>query len=162
MSLLKTINSLLLLITLFFGSALFAQEQEKHEHKHHKNEISMANSPVYFTNENVVAYGIHFHYVRKIPKTDLALGLGYEKIFDQHGHNTLGVVCSYRPINKLAFNTSPGVTFEDIGGPPQFTLHLETAYEFEWEDFHIGPVFEFAYDKEDNHLSLGLHFGYGF
>ena len=34
--------------------------------------------------------------------------------------------------------------------------------EFEFNNFHIGPVLEFAYDPEDYHISLGLHIGFGF
>lgn len=43
-----------------------------------------------------------------------------------------------------------------------FALHLEASYEFEIGDLHIGPVIEYAYDTEDQHLSLGLHVGIGF
>jgi len=41
-------------------------------------------------------------------------------------------------------------------------MHVETLYEFEIKDFHIGPLIEFAYDKEDYHISIGLHVGLGF
>jgi hypothetical protein len=41
-------------------------------------------------------------------------------------------------------------------------LHIETVYEFEINDFHIGPVLGLGYDPEDYHIGLGLHLGYGF
>jgi len=62
----------------------------------------------------------------------------------------------------LTFNISPGLTTEDKNSDLNFALHLESAYEFEINDFHIGPAFEIAYDPEDIHISLGLHVGYGF
>lgn len=154
-------------LTTFCAIALFGQikNEEKstiNSHEHHKNEIGIANSPVYFIKEGVFAYGLHFHYVRNITKTKFGFGLGYERIFDQHRHNTLGFVGTYRPLDNLSFNVSPGLTFEDGNDTANFALHLETSYEFEVKNFHIGPAFEFAYDPEDYHISLGLHIGYGF
>ena len=143
---------------------LFAQEHvtEQHNHDHHKNEFGVANSPVYFVNEKEFAYGLHLHYVRTISDSKFGIGLGYERIFDEHKHNTIGIVGSYRIVEGLSINASPGITFEGGGSEANFALHLETAYEWEVSDFHIGPSFEFAYDPEDYHISLGIHIGYGF
>ena len=85
-----------------------------------------------------------------------------KEYFDEHRHNTFGLVTTYRPIDRLNLNVSPGLTFEDGNSKVNFALHLETSYEFEINDFHIGPVLEFIYDPEDVHISLGLHVGYGF
>ena len=153
----------LLLIT--FGQNLIAQSDEHIEdhHDHHKNEIGIANAPVYFVNEKEFAYGLHIHYVRKIKETKFGVGLGYERIFDEHKHNTIGIVGSYRPIDKFGINLSPGITFEDSESSNiNFALHVEISYEFEINNFHIGPVLESAYDPEDIHISVGLHIGYGF
>ena len=134
-----------------------------HSHDHHKNEIGIANAPVFFVKEKIFSYGVHLHYIRTIRKSKFGLGAGYERIFDAHGHNTFGLVTCYRPIDKLSLILSPGITFEDENpGNPDFALHAETSYEFEIKNFHLGPVFEFAYDPEDFHISLGLHIGYGF
>lgn len=154
---------LTIFLTALFASSISAQSTEvSTNHEHHKNELGVANSAVYFVNEEEFAYGIHMHLVRNIPKSKFGLGLGYERIFDEHGHNTLGVVGVVRPIEPLSFNVSPGLTFEDGSKTVSFALHLETAYEFEINNIHIGPSFEFAYDPEDIHLSLGIHLGYGF
>lgn len=131
-------------------------------HDHHKNEIGIANSPVYFVKENVIVYGLHFHYLRNISTSRFGLGLGYERIFDKHKHNTLGIVGSYRPVDGFSINISPGLTFEEQNKSPAFALHLETSYELEFNNFHFGPAVEVAYDPEDYHLSLGIHIGYGF
>jgi hypothetical protein len=153
------------LITLFtipiFGQTTNTAFEDKDNHEDHKNEIGVANAPVYFIKEKVFAYGLHLHFVRSIPKTKFGVGIGYERIFDEHKHNTFGLVGTYQPIEKLTLNVSPGLTFED-GSKANFALHLETSYEFEVKDFHIGPAFEVAYDPEDYHISLGLHIGYGF
>lgn len=146
-----------------FASKSFAQSTEHDDdHEHHKNEFGVANAPVYFLKEKVFSYGLHVHYIRNIADTKFGVGLGYERIFDEHEHSTYGLVVTYRPVEKLSFNASPGATFEGGSSAANFALHLETSYEVEINNFHIGPVLEFAYDPEDIHISLGLHFGYGF
>lgn len=162
-------NLILTLFILFVsGQMCYSQSHDEEEHnhshhEHHKNEIGIANAPVYFVKEKEFAYGLHLHYVRTIGDSKFGLGLGVERIFDEHKHNTIGIVGSYRFTDAWSFNFSPGVTFEDNEGQTvNFAMHFETAYEFEFKDFHIGPVFEVAYDPEDYHISLGLHIGYGF
>jgi hypothetical protein len=145
-----------------FGQTINAENMQTENYEHHKNEIGIANSGVYFIKEKVFSFGLHVHYARNIPKTKFGLGLGYERIFDEHKHNTFGLVGTFRPIENLSFNVSPGLTFEDGNKTANFALHLEASYEFEIKNIHIGPAFEFAYDPEDYHISLGLHIGYGF
>jgi len=147
------------------GQLLHAQstKEAEHHHDHHKNEIGIANSPVYFINEKELAYGLHLHYVRAIRDTKFGVGLGYERIFDEHKHNTIGVVGAYSPVEQVTLNLSPGVSFEDAAGSAvHFACHLEATYNIEIKNVHLGPVIEFAYDEEDYHISLGLHVGFGF
>jgi len=156
-------NLALVVISALFSSNLSAQTNEKSvEHDHHKNEIGIANAPVYFVKEQVFSYGLHVHYIRNIPNSKFGIGFGFEKIFDAHNHKTFGLVTTYRITDEISLNLSPGLTFEDGNSKGDFALHIETSYEFELSDFHIGPVLEFAYDPEDIHISLGLHVGYGF
>ena len=153
-----------LFLLILIGQNLFAQDVEEIEHHHHHhNEIGIANAPVYFVNEKELAYGLHIHVVRTINHTRFGIGLGYERIFDEHKHHTLGIVGSYRPIEKVTINVSPGITFEgEETSDVNFALHLEGSYEFEFNNVHLRPVLEFAYDPEDYHISLGVHIGYGF
>lgn len=133
------------------------------EHKHHQNEIGMANAPVYLINEKEWAYGMHFHYVRHISGSKFGFGLGAERIFDDHSHTTIGIVGNYRPIENLSLNVSPGLTMEQNSlSNLNYAIHFEGAYEFELGNFHLGPNLEYAYEPEDSHLSFGLHIGFGF
>ncbi len=150
-----------------FSVCLYAQAREEADseadhHAHHKNEIGVANSPVYFFKEEAFAYGLHIHYSRSLSELNFGAGLGYERIFDEHGHHMIGLEVFYRPVEALCLNLSPGLTFEDKNPKAGFSLHLETSYEFEIKDFHLGPALELAFDQEDIHLSAGLHLGYGF
>lgn len=165
---------LVFLIICFYTSNIFAQshdhahdhsehkEGKKQYHEHHKSEIGVGNSLVYFTGEEEFAFGLHVHYVRTIANSKFGWGFGYERIFDEHGHNTFGPEIAYRPIENLSISFSPGVTLEDEHPEAKLALHLETAYEFSIKNFHIGPTIGFAYDPEDYHISFGLHIGYGF
>lgn len=133
------------------------------QHQHHKNEIGVSNAPVYLIAEKEVAYGFHAHYVRKISHTKFGLGAGFERIFDEHSHTTIGLVANYRPIEFLNFNIAPGLTMEQNSfSNLNYAIHFEGAYEFEIGNFHIGPAFEYAFEPEDSHISLGLHLGIGF
>lgn len=155
---------ILILLWSVISLNLLAQKETggANHHDNHKNEIGIANSPVYFVKENTFAYGLHLHVTRNINKTKFAFGLGYERIFDEHQHSTYGFIVSYKPIEPLSFNVSPGVTIEKGNSDVNFALHLETSYEFDVKRFHVGPAIEFAYDPEDIHLSIGLHIGYAF
>ncbi len=162
------------LVLFVFISALNAFSQtESHEghnhHEHPKNEIGVANAPVYYLKEKEFTYGLHLHYIRTIGDSKFGIGLGYEQIFDDHEHKTIGIVTSYRPFHGLSVNISPGITFEkhieddgEVEIEKNLGAHLESAYEWEFGNLHLGPVLEFAYDQEDIHISLGLHIGYGF
>lgn len=138
-----------------------AQEHAEHEHEHHHvHEIGVSVSPVYFTKEDDFSLATHLHYVYNFPHTKWGIGLGYERIFDEHKHNFIGVEVNYRPLHRLTLNLSPGVTFEgEHKHEKDFALHFETVYEFEFGAFHIGPVMELAYHPEDYHVSLGVHIG---
>jgi hypothetical protein len=149
------------------GLHIVAQEADHddhgHQHDHHRYELGMANSLAYLGEDGAFSYGLHLHLVRNIGESRFGAGIGYERIFDEHKHNTVSVVGSFRATRGLVFNLSPGVAFEDeepdhLG----FAMHIEATYEFEVGKLHIGPLAEYAFDAEDYHISLGLHLGVGF
>lgn len=153
-------NILFFLILVNVGYGQFEDISTKH---FHNNEIGVANSPVYIVGEKEWVYGLHIHYIKNINKSKFGLGLGYEQLFDEHEHSTIGIVGSYHVNNNLHFNISPGVTFEEFEySNPRFAFHVEATYEFEIGHFLIGPVLEYAYDIEDIHVSAGIHLGYTF
>ena len=157
----KTLYCIVLFV---LTQTLSAQDSDNSIHSdNHKNEIGIANSPVFVLKEKEFAYGLHTHYVRNLNGTNFGIGVGYERIFDEHKHNSVGVIFSYAPIEQLHISLSPGFAFKDYDASElNLGIHLETSYEFEIGFFHVGPVAEFAYSPEDYHLSLGLHIGFGF
>lgn len=156
----------ILVISLIFSLNTFAQDLHEHEHEHecshHANEIAVASTYVYFPGEKAFAPGLHFHYVRNIPGTRFGLGVGYEKIFDEHSHNTIGIIGSYRPVDKLSLMLSPGITLGTHEKTAGFSVHFETTYEFVYKMIHFGPVAGIGWDGEDYHIGGGIHIGIGF
>lgn len=136
-----------------------AQHEDHHEQVH-KFEIGIANGLVWFFNEQELSYGLHTHIVRVIGETHFALGLGYERIFDEHGHNTVSAVISYLPIEGLAVTAAPGIAFSNTG-LVEFSTHLEMTYEFEIKNFHVGPLVEWAIEPDEMHFTIGIHVGFG-
>jgi len=156
------LKTLLVIILGIFTAKSYSQEGN-HNHDNHKHELGVANSFVYFIKEKEVAYGLHMHLVRNFEHSKFGFGIAYERIFDEHKHNTIGFVGSYNPFECLHISLTPGVTFEDNEtSEMKFAFHAETSYDFNLGIFHLGPMVEFAFDPDDYHLSLGLHIGYGF
>lgn len=151
------------ILFVIFSTGAFAQEHHEHDHDHHhSHEIGVSVSPVYFSKADEFSVASHFHYVYNFSHTKWGVGVGYERIFDEHKHNFIGVEVNYRPVHRLTLNLSPGVVFEgEHKDEKDFALHFETVYEFEFGAFHIGPVLEMAYHPEDYHISLGIHIGLG-
>lgn len=147
------------------GAQNHVHDENDHDHVHehsHKHEIGVSLAPVYFFNEEEFSVATHVHYVYNFPHTKWGVGMGYERIFDEHKHNFVGVEVNYRPVHRLTLNLSPGVAFEgEHKDEKDFALHFETVYEFEFGVFHVGPVLELAYHPEDYHVSLGIHIGLG-
>lgn len=150
-------------ILLLFSIPGFSQSgSEHHDHIHtHNNEFAVANSWVYFISEKESSYGLHFHYIRMLRDSDFGLGLGLERIFDEHRHYSANVSLNYIVNDKWKFGIAPGISFEGKSAVKP-ALHLESAYEINLRGFHIGPMIEYAVDNEDSHVSIGIHIGLGF
>ncbi|MCU0363724.1 MAG: hypothetical protein MUD02_09730 [Bacteroidales bacterium] len=118
---------------------------------------------MHFLKEGGFAASVHIHYIKSIGEKGFGLGLEYERIFDVHRHNTIGIVGNFKASERLSFSLSPGIAFEGGSGEgPWPALHFEALYEWEFGKIHIGPVAGVAYEVEDFHLSAGIHFGFGF
>jgi len=166
-----TIRFFCLFVSLFISVVSAAQEHD-HEHDdddHHVHdlnpyEVGVSNGVVYNATEKEFAYVAHAHFIKLVGKNHLfGLGVGYERIFDEHQHNALNVIFHYRPGDHWAVNLAPGIVWlssEKKSAKP--ALHIEGLYEFETGRFHLGPIFGISFNPEDFHVSLGLHLAFGF
>ncbi|MFC2151373.1 hypothetical protein ACFLSE_02505 [Bacteroidota bacterium] len=156
---------LLLLAFLIVSQFLYSQEHE-HEEEHHHPELEFGFSAgfVYNLTEKEAAPGIHVHVIKTVSKSDkIGLGLGYERIFDDHKHNAASFIILYRPIDHLFFNIAPGISWLTTeSNSAKLSMHIEGLYEWEFGSFHLGPFIGIAFNSEDFHASVGLHLAIGF
>lgn len=137
--------------------------QHENHHEHPANEIGIGNFLSYHIGDQEFAYGLHLHYLRAIKDSKFGYGLGYEQVFDEHNHKTVGIIGSYRPLPNLVISLSPGILFPNTESPhSRFIAHSEVVYEFEIRKLHLGPTVEFATSFEEHHLGAGIHLGYAF
>lgn len=161
-----------LLVSILCTSVSAAASENTHEHDHnqagyptHDHTLELGVSPglVYLPAEDTFTAGLHMHLLASLGASRWSVGVGLERLFDQHAHNTLGFVAQYRIWDTWGIAIGPGLTFTDEDPTAlEPSLHIETMYEFVLADFHVGPSVEFAADPEEIHLTLGLHFGVGF
>ena len=150
-----------------------AGEGHAHEHEHahtpahahnHRFELGVSAGLVYVPEEQELAASGHVHVVVAIPGTIASLGLGYERLFDEHAHNTIAVVLHCRVTERFSLTLSPGLTFDDDDpGDLAFTMHIEPTYDLlVWKNLHLGPSLGAAADPGGLHLTAGVHVGLGF
>ena len=151
------------------GPALLAQDQKHdhdhndHHHVHPKNEIGFGNYLSYLAGEQQVAYSLHIHFLRFFSESRLGAGIGYERIFAGHKHQSFTVVGAYRFASPLVVTLAPGVLLGNQDHPEaRFVLHMEAVYEFEIGNFHLGPALEFATTFDEYHVGLGIHVAFAF
>jgi len=162
------IKQLLVLISLVVSLPLSAQheghdhEHHDHDHHHHQNELGIGLTAVYLPGEQEIAPGTHVHFIHLLGESRFGIGAGYERIFDEHGHNMIGLIGSYMLFSNFTLTLSPGIVFEDAADEFNPALHLEATYELSLGDFHFGPTVGIAYLPEHYHLGAGIHIAYGF
>src|SRR6056300_734576 len=170
MSISKFYQIIYLLTAFLYGSTAFGQIHDhdhgdhEHHHPHHEHslELGAALNPVWMIAEQELTSGLHLHLVKTIGMTKWGIGVGYERIFDDHQHSTAGIVGSYRFTPEWVVNLSPGLTWEGAHTDALLpAVHFESAYEFLVGELHIGPAIEYAWDPADSHFSIGLHLGLG-
>jgi len=156
-------KAIALIIFLALSVKSYTEEEHDHYHKHYDNEIAVANNLIYLPGEKEYSYGIHLHYLRYIEHSHWSFGLGFERVFDDHGHNVISLIANYELLEHWHLLAAPGVSFRDEAESDLgLVIHIETLYEFVFGNFHIGPAAGVAFDIEDYHLGIGLHIGYGF
>lgn len=169
-----TVQLFLSTVFILFSIALYTQEEHDHDHshdfedqahEHHKrNEVGGAVGMVFDLNEQDVATGFHLHYLRmfggKLKHFGVSSGLGF--LLGEHKHYAIHMMLVYRPTHGWWISAGPGITYFAHDNEWAPSGHIETGYEFDAGKVHFGPVIEYAWAKEDQHIMLGLHLGIPF
>jgi hypothetical protein len=171
MDLLKNSGFLMCAVLILNGSAVLAQDHDHdhdHDHSHHhhehpNNEFGVGHYLSYLAGEKEFAYSLHIHYLRFFSESRFGTGIGYEQIFDEHGHRSLTIIGTYQFASHLILSLAPGILFGNPENPTaRFVLHTEVIYEIEIGNFHFGPALELATTFEEYHIGLGIHMAFAF
>jgi hypothetical protein len=164
--------SLIVLVVAFSLSveAQHSNNSNKHaSHNHdldpHKYHIGIGIGGAHIFSENVQAPAFHLHFLRQLGHhNQWGLGIGYEAIADEHWHNGLNLLVNYRPVRFLSLLAGPGLVIGKHDGKTEVlpAFHTEAVFEFNVAGLHIGPMIGYGRDKEDSHISVGVHVGFGF
>ena len=174
------------IIIVLFVCAIYIMplwSQEHHGHHHERNEIGISGGSVYVPDHKAWGGSVHVHYFRTLnPHSKWSWGTNLEQVWDQdHGHFTVGAGLKYQIIDRLSVGLLPGITFhshdaldydhghqhhhnpDDSGIKSHFSIHVEAVYDlFHLGDFHLGPVIDYSWTKEDAHFMIGVHAAYCF
>lgn len=162
----KTLIACLLLSFSLLPVQMFSQEKESHQHDHdaYRNEVGGALGMFVDLNEESTSTGFHIHYTRMFGEKARWLGIspGMEFLFGDHKHYAFQVMMVFRPAFGWWLGAGPGISY--FSHHEEFSLsgHIETGYEFEAGQVHFGPVVEYSWAAEDQHLMFGLHLGVPF
>ena len=153
-----------ILLYLLIISRIFSESGHNHNHSHN-NEFGIAIGIVPGHEDEDDNIGLHLHYIKGIGEhNDFGIGISLETIFDEHKHNSVSIMGTYHFDNGFTIAYAPGILFteNDRGEKTKFTQHFEFYYEFELENFHLGPQFDIGFEDDEIHYMLGLHFGIDF
>lgn len=145
-------------------SGLTQEDHKDHDHGHHKNEIGGAVGIFLDLGEEVTSSGFHLHYSRMFGGKVKWLGIspGFEFVFGEHRHYALQLMITFRPTGGWWIGAGPGVSYFDHHEEFQLSGHIETGYEFDAGHVHFGPVVEYSWAEEDQHIMFGIHLGVPF
>ena len=148
------------IVVLLAVSLIFAG----HNHSHN-NEFGIAFGLVPGHKDEGNNFGLHLHYIKGLEThSDFGIGVSFETVFDEHKHNSISLMGVYHFNQGYTVAYAPGILFLDHNGESEieFTQHFELYYEFELENFHIGPQLDIGFEDGESHYMVGIHLGFNF
>lgn len=160
----------ILLLALLCISKSYAQDG--HIHLHERNEVGLSTGALFAVDDSEWGSGIHIHYYRTFSShSRWSIGGFVEQAWLEGTHFSFGAGVKFSPIDRLSLGVLPGITFtkhnhdehslshsDNDGWNSDFSAHFEVVYDlFHWSKFHLGPVFDYSWSKNDSHFMLGIH-----
>lgn len=158
------ITCLLILFTIVPIGGFSQNDHDGHDHSHKKNELGGALGMVLDLNEERTSSGFHLHYSRMFGGKINWLGIspGFELVFGDHRHYAFQLMMTFRPSGGWWIGAGPGMSYFEHHDEWQVSGHIETGYEFDAGHVHFGPVVEYSWAEEDQHIMFGIHMGVPF
>lgn len=141
-----------------------------------RNEIGVSTGAFYAIDDKEWGTGVHLHYFRTLgPHSRWAVGAFAEQAWMDENHFSFGIGGKFEVLEGLHVGAFPGLTFakhnhehsghnhNDDKTKAKFSMHMEAVYDLiEWNSFHLGPVVDYSWSKDDSHFTLGVHMAYCF
>ena len=140
-------------------NCLNVKAQEQHNEHNHLG-ISVGISKIFPEKTYVPGGHFHYSYLFKIKNIQLGVGTSLEYLFDKHQHIGTDLSFSIFPTEDIEISIAPGLVFSN--NIMEYATHFELGYSFDLHSVHLGPIIEMAVSKEDIHLTIGVHVGFGF
>lgn len=138
-------------------------------HDHPRNEAGLSGGAVWCPTHGEWGGGVHLHYFRTFREgSRWAWGLGAEQVWTDEGHAGLSAGVRYRVLPRLEVALMPGVmvmqhAMHGSGNEAFFAAHAEAVYHLvEAGRFHLGPMVEYSWTREESHFMFGVHTAYSF
>lgn len=170
----KRSGSFLIFLMLAIGNAVsWALDEEGHDHDHHGHDVSgpelgMSVGYVHLDEEGEDVLGVHAHLLQRLGDTGFrryfAFGVGGEYLFSDEAHYALMISLAAYPWRGLALSISPGVQWAEHDGKTEaeYSTHLEAAYTIPVGAYDLGPVIDYSWTGDEDHVLVGLHVGLHF
>lgn len=127
-------------------------------------ELGYSTNISYLKYEATFSPQLSLYYKRNVSGF-FAIGAGYNAIFDEHFHNTLHLITSFRLYRELFVSINPGLVFKSYRGRAQtlYSLGFSTNYQMNIsEKIHVGPKAEVVVAQDDMNYLLGFNMGLSF
>ena len=150
------------------SSVGLCQEQHTEIHNGHENseiEIGVSVGYAYLEEEKEDGVNLHLHVMKNLSgegiQKYLSVGFGIETIFADEEHYSAMLSLGIHPWKNLVLTVSPGWEWAKHDGVWEsgYATHIEATYLFEGDGFHYGPVVGYSKTQDDQHYTIGVHFG---
>ncbi|MCF6210717.1 MAG: hypothetical protein L3K24_08635 [Gammaproteobacteria bacterium] len=171
---LLTVVNVAILVTIGWSSIntlAFAKEKHTEEHSGHElneMEVGLSIGYAYLQEEKESGLNLHLHVMKRLSgegfQRYLSIGWGVETIISKEKHFGTMVSLAVHPWRNLVLSISPGIEWAEHDGKwgSKYASHIEAVYTFEGLGFHYGPVVGYSRTSEEQHYTVGVHFGIPF
>jgi len=169
-----TVIKSMIFIVIGWGSVntlAFSQEQKSKAHDGHEvggMEVGLSVGYVYLKEDKKSGINFHLHVMKRLSgeglQKYLSIGLGAETIISKEKHYSAMVTLGVHPWKNLVLSVSPGMEWAEHDGKweSEYATHFEATYVFEGSNFHYGPVVGYSKARDEQHYTIGVHFGMPF
>ncbi len=127
-----------------------------------RNSLSLTKGGVYLTDDKKIAVGMVLDYGYNFIawNQELEVSMCFEKVFTTEQHIGIGLALGFPFGRFLDFSIGPAMVKHDK--QRELGIHAGVGYSYDFRQYSLGPVLEYATFGKDSHILLGISMGLGF